>query len=151
MKKLLTFLLAFALLAVGNVAKAQYGSATQVNTAAGDTLAGALDTVVKILPVTVGVNSLGIQVNLTKTAGTLGGKAYLYRSVDNGATYQIYDSASYVATLTTSFNVPTVTHTAQFEHTAPAGSRYEVWATSGSSSLTAAVQVWYTSRKYSQF
>lgn len=124
---------------------AQSGSAYTFPRVAGDTLASA-DSVFKVISITGGYSSLGIQVNLKKLSGTLTGKAFLFTSMD-GTTYNLYDSASYVAVPTMAgVTSTTYTHSAQFNKAAPPFVKYLVLATSSATTSTV-VQVQYTARK----
>lgn len=146
MRKLLTIVLAFA--AIG--AHAQFA---QPVVAVGNKIAlSGVDTVFAKIPVTQGTPSLGIGGNLTKTAGTLTGKAYLLRSMDNGVTYQMYDSAVYVApTLNSTTTATTATSSFQFEKSAPSGSVYEVEVVSGTAGAAVGVVVWRRLPNYTHF
>lgn len=76
--------------------------ATLMPLAAGDTISttASLDTVTKVITLTAGYSSFGIQVVTTKTGGTVAGKAYLYSSLD-GTNYTVTDSSSAFANQTT--------------------------------------------------
>lgn len=112
---------------------------------AGDTLVNA-DTVTKVLPVTDGYASVGIQVNLKKISGTVASKAYLYRSID-GSAYVLVDSSAYNAVPTGTMFTGSTTHVAAFNLVAPSGAKYLVNALS-SGTVSAQVRVYATLRRY---
>lgn len=141
MKKVfLLIIIAFGFL----TSEAQFGSAATFQTVAGDTLAN-VDTVSKVIKATAGYNAIGVQVNVKVLTGTLAGKAYLYKSYD-GINYQVSDSASYVPIISSSYNIPTYTHTAIFEKVTVPSVNYRVWAVS-TGTVSAPVQISYTLRK----
>lgn len=133
---------------VGFAAEAQYGSATTFPTIKGDSLVNA-DTVFKRIPITAGVQALGVQVSIKKGTGTLDGKAYIYTSI-NGSGFVITDSASFVAlpafATATTGSLNGFTHTAIFNKVAPPGTAYLVLATQAGSLTASPVQVSYTIR-----
>lgn len=100
MKKLLYFVLPFLFTLATIQANAQ--NPTLLPLRAGDTLvmSASSDTVTKVIPVTAGYSSLGIQVNVTKLSGTMAGKAYLESSID-GVNYTLTDSSSAFTDITT--------------------------------------------------
>jgi hypothetical protein len=126
--------------------KAQHGFATKIPTVAGDSLVN-VDTVFKSIQVTAGYSALNIQVNLKKGTGTLTGKVYLLVS-NTGTDFQLTDSASYVATSTTSAFTPVYTHTAQFAKLTPGWVYYELEIVSTGKLASTPVNVYYTTRKY---
>lgn len=129
-------------------ANAQYGFAATAPVVAGDTLNN-VDTVTKVLKVTGGFSGIGIQVNLFKISGTIpSGKAYLWQSMD-GSNYVLTDSASYTTLSTTqpALATPTASATATFQKVLAPSEYYAVEAVS-SGTVSAAVRVLYTTRKY---
>jgi hypothetical protein len=149
-KNLFKFMLMFAVIAATclHSAHAQTGTASAFPLIAGDTLVNT-DTVFKKIPITAGYSSMGVQVNLKKGTGTLGGKVYLYTSLD-GANYLLTDSASFTAvpTFATTLASTSYTHVAVISKVAPAGASYIVAATQAGSLTASPVQVLYTSRRY---
>lgn len=112
---------------------------------AGDTVStsASLDTVSKVLPVTAGYSSLGIQVNALKVSGTITAKAYLYSSLD-GVTYNLTDSATAFANTSSAQSV-------WFTKTNPPYSYYKIQVRNvGTTTSTEAlaIKVYYTLRKF---
>ena len=144
--RILLFVGLFGLL--GFSANAQFGRAAAFPLIAGDTLNNT-DTVTKTITATAGYICGAIQVNLSKISGTVGGKAYLYQSLD-GANFVVTDSATYTTLSTTvpSITTPTVTAVAQFQKTPLPSTYYAVVATS-TGTVSMQVRVLYTLRKYS--
>lgn len=148
MKKLFLLLLMSASIMLG--AKAQFGSAAVFPLVAGDTLNN-VDSVAKIITASAGYKDLGIQVNLNKLSGTVGGKVYLYASMDK-RNYTLIDSASYnaipVGGSGSIFGVSNgYTHVAIISRTGTPFTNYLVVPTS-SGTVSAPIQVSYTLRKY---
>lgn len=130
--------------ALSMASKAQNGTAAAFPLAAGDTLTN-VDSVSKVIKCTAGYNAMGIQVLVNKLSGTLSGKAYLFESMD-GTNFQIHDSASYVATQTSSYYTPTYTNSATFNKVTTPGVYYQVLVVS-TATVSAPVKVLYTQRK----
>lgn len=141
MKKICFILL---LLALAFGSKAQTASVFPL--VAGDTVAtsSSLDTVSKVINVTAGYSALGIQVVATKVGGTTASKAYLYSSID-GTNYVLTDSATAFAN-TAGAQSAFFTKTAGLPYV-----KYKVMVrppTSGGSSETTAIRVYYVLRKF---
>lgn len=146
MKKLLYMMLVGALALIASSSNAQTGSAYTFPRIAGDSLVNA-DTVFKVIPVTAGYASMGVQVAIKKGTGTLDGKAYLYTSV-NGSNYLLTDSSSFTAVSAASpISNGGYTHSAIIQKTAPAGTSYLVSVTQAGSLTSSPVSVSYTARK----
>lgn len=129
--------------------KAQNGSAALFPLIAGDTLvtSGSKDSVSKTINVTDGYASLGIQVVTTKLSsggGTIVGKAYLYRSMDN---------VNYVVTDSSAAFLNQTTNVAQFEKFDPSFTFYKVQVREpdgANNTQGNIVRVYYTLRRYSK-
>ena len=124
--------------------KASAQRATLLPLATGDTLvtSNSLDTVSKVIPITAGYSSLGIQVVTTKLSGTISSKAYLYGSID-GTNYDLTDSSTAFANQTT--------NTATFTKTSVPYVFYKVQvrsSTGAASTQSNIVRVYYVARKY---
>lgn len=149
MKKLVFLLALFASFAFVNTANAQYVTARVFSLQAGDTLNNT-DSVVRFFQNTVGIASMGIQVNLNKISGTVAGKVYLYASNDN-RNYTVVDSASYNAippsgTIFTG-TATGYTHVAAINRSTSPFQYYAILAVS-TGTVSAATQFLVTTREY---
>lgn len=131
--------------------KAQDGSSFVFPVIAGDSLVNA-DTVFKLIKLTNGYTSMGIQASIKKGTGTLDGKLYVYTSVGGTpstiANYVLTDSASFTAVPTAALiSNGGYTHTAWINKASPPGTRYLVAVTQAGSLTSSPVRVWYTARK----
>ena len=148
MKKLFALIMVVIVLSFTSQTKAQSGFSYTFPTIAGDSLVNA-DSVFKVISVTAGYSSVGIQVSIKKGTGTLDGKFYLYKSV-NGSAFILSDSASFtaLASLNTSYtgSVGGMTHTAIIEKSTPAGTKFIVAATQAGTLTSSPVKVSYTAR-----
>lgn len=147
MKKV--FILMVVVLGIAISTKGQTGNAYVFPVIAGDSLVTA-DTVFKVIPLTAGYSSFGVQVAIKKATGTLDGKLYLYTSVGGAGTfsYVLTDSAS-ISAVPVNANTANgaYTHTAIIQKTFPAGTRIIAFVTQAGS-LTASPTRWtYTARK----
>lgn len=130
------------------ISKAQNGSGKELAVVAGDTIStsGSLDTVSKVIPITAGYTSLGIQVDYKKSSGTTALKAYIYRKIGSttAANYVLVDSSSAFAN-STSWN------SVQFAYTAPVGDSYKVQvrgSDGANSTQVVLLRFSYTARKH---
>lgn len=144
MKKLLLFAFLIGLFSISS--QAQTYKALPI--VAGDTVStsSSLDTVSKVLQITAGYSSLGIQVKATKVSGTITSKAYLYVSGDGTSTsYVLTDST---AAFSTSITTP---QSVYFTKTSPPYGFYKVQVRPPSNAATSevlAVTVLYRAAKF---
>lgn len=150
MKKIVFLLALVASFAFVNTAKAQYITARVFSLQVGDTLNN-VDSAVRIFQNTVGIASMGIQVNLNKISGTVAGKLFLYASNDQRSWY-IIDSAAYslipVGAAGSTFGaLGNYQYTATINRSTGPFQYYAIMPTS-SGTVSAAVQFLLTTRKY---
>jgi len=95
MKKLILYLSVLMIVFISLTDRMEAQVASTLPIIAGDTVSTStsLDTVSKVITVSAGYSALGIQVEGTKTTGTITAKAYLYSSLD-GTTYNLTDSSA---------------------------------------------------------
>lgn len=134
MKKHILILLMLAFVSFG--ASAQFGRAAKLPLAAGDTAVNTTP-VSKIFTATAGYNSVSIQPVISKQSGTVDGVARLYGSLDG---------TNYVATGDTLdlANVATNTAIWKIDH---APYVYHKVTVTGSGTMAALVEIWYSLRK----
>ncbi len=152
MKKI-HFLLILAASAIGfTELKAQNGKAFVFPVVRGDTLVTANafvnDSCFKVIPITAGYASVGIEAKVRVTSGTLLGKCYLLSSYDN-VNWKMVDSVSYVSPVNYTGATATTTKLATFERTAPGPVYFTMIVASQQSTCTGIATVSYTARKYS--
>lgn len=145
-------LILFSFLLIGFVSKAQFGQAATFPLVKGDTLNN-VDTVAKVITATAGYADIGVQVKVNVLSGTLTGKVYLYASMDN-RNYALIDSSANYAPIPAGATGSTFGAPNGYTHTATIRERgvpftYYLVAPVSSGTVSAAVQVSYTLRKYS--
>src|ERR1700744_5749945 len=150
MKKIFFLLALVASFAFVNTATAQYNTARVFSLQVGDTLNNT-DSAIRVFQNTVGIASMGIQVNLNKISGTVAGKVYLYASNDSRA-WNLIDSANYnlipVGGIGSTFGpLGNYQYSAAINRPTAPFQYYAIVATS-SGTVSAATQFEITTRKY---